>query len=76
MEYVTLNTGLKMPLLGLGTMRVKALNDVIFAAMEAGYRLIDTAANYDNEEDVGKAIRLALEKTELKREDLIITSKM
>lgn len=57
METIKLNNGMEMPILGLGTMRVKNLHEIIPAAIEAGYRLIDTAANYDNEQEVGAAIK-------------------
>lgn len=72
MKTVTLNCGMDMPILGLGTMRVKNLEEVIPAAIEAGYRLIDTAANYDNEQEVGAAIR----NSGIDRAELFITSKM
>lgn len=72
METVTLNNGMEMPILGLGTMRVKNLQEVIPGAIDAGYRLIDTAANYDNEQEVGAAIR----KSGISREQLFVTSKM
>ncbi len=72
MENLKLNNGLEMPILGFGTMQVKNLDEMIPAAYEAGYRLFDTAANYDNEEEVGDAIK----KSGLNREDLFITSKM
>ena len=72
METVRLNNGVEMPLLGLGTMRVKNLDEVIPEVIHAGYRLIDTAANYDNEQEVGAAIK----KSGISREKLFITSKM
>ena len=72
MEAVRLNNGIEMPLLGLGTMRVKNLQEVIPAAIDAGYRLIDTAANYDNEAEVGEAVK----KSGIARKELFITSKM
>ena len=72
MQSVTLNNGVEMPLLGLGTMQVKNLDEVIPAAIGAGCRLIDTAANYDNEEYVGAAIR----KSGFSRKELFITSKL
>lgn len=75
MEYVTLNNGVKMPLEGFGVFQVpdhaqceKAASE----AIEAGYRLIDTAATYMNEEAVGKAIA----KSGVPREDLFITTKL
>ncbi|MDO4649717.1 MAG: aldo/keto reductase [Eubacteriales bacterium] len=71
-QTVKLNNGMDMPILGLGTMRVKNLDEVIPEAVDAGYRLIDTAANYDNEIEVGNAIR----KCSVGREELFITSKL
>lgn len=76
MEFRTLNTGYEIPVIGFGTMRVKNLEEMIPEAVKAGYRLIDTAANYDNEKEVGAGIRLAMEQTGIKREDLFVTSKM
>lgn len=78
-DTVKLNNGVEMPWLGLGVFRVK--DNVIAAAsvksaIKAGYRLIDTAAIYQNEEGVGQGIREALEETGLTRKDLFITSKV
>lgn len=74
MEYTTLNNGVKMPLLGLGVMEIEngaAGEQVILNALNAGYRMIDTATVYFNEETVGAAIR----KSGIPREELFITSK-
>ncbi|WP_296920980.1 aldo/keto reductase [Megasphaera sp.] len=74
MEFVTLNNGIKMPKLGYGVYQTdpadteRAVND----ALEVGYRLIDTAAIYGNEEGVGAAIR----QSGIAREDLFITTKL
>ena len=60
MEYVTLNNGVKMPMLGLGVFRITDLTEceeVVYQAIKVGYRLIDTAAAYGNEEAVGWAIK-------------------
>ena len=57
---LTLNTNDKMPLLGLGVYKSVAPGEVesaIFYAMEAGYRLIDTASVYKNEDGVGRAVK-------------------
>lgn len=73
MEYVTLNTGAKMPMLGLGVFRIE--NDgkpALRAAFEAGYRSIDTAAAYRNEEIVGEAVR----ESGIPRDELFITTKL
>ena len=75
MKYVTLNTGAKMPMLGLGVYRMEGETggkEAILAAFEAGYRSIDTAAAYDNELLVGEAIR----ESGLKREELFVTTKL
>lgn len=60
MEYVTLNNGVKMPQLGFGTYQIKDPTEcerAVRDAIDVGYRLIDTAASYGNEEAVGKAVR-------------------
>ena len=68
-----------MPKVGLGTFRVENNDDCTKAvkyAIENGYRSIDTAKVYGNEEKVGQGIKEGLESTGLKREDLFITSKL
>ncbi|AOZ94457.1 aldo/keto reductase [Paenibacillus crassostreae] len=75
----TLSNGVKMPLLGLGVYKSQEGTEVIQAvkaAIKNGYRSIDTAAAYHNEEGVGQAVREILEQTELTRGDLFITSKV
>ncbi|PTK89355.1 2,5-diketo-D-gluconic acid reductase [Staphylococcus gallinarum] len=75
MEYLTLNNGVEMPKLGLGVFRVTNLQEAeqtVVQAIEAGYRLIDTAAAYGNEEAVGRAIQ----QSKVAREELFITSKL
>ena len=60
MEYVTLNNGLKMPMVGFGVFRVpdkKECEESVYQAIKAGYRLIDTAAAYYNEDAVGAAVK-------------------
>ena len=75
MEKITLNNGVEMPLLGFGVFQVpdpiECENSVV-AALAAGYRLIDTAASYMNEEAVGKAIK----RSGVPREELFITTKL
>lgn len=74
MEFVTLNNGIKMPKLGYGVYQT-APNDTeraVSDALEIGYRLIDTAAAYDNEQGVGTAIR----QSGIPREDLFVTTKL
>ena len=60
MEYVTLNNGVKMPLEGFGVFQVpdpSQCENAVLNAIKSGYRLIDTAAAYMNEEAVGAAVR-------------------
>jgi diketogulonate reductase-like aldo/keto reductase len=75
MNNVTLNNGVKMPLLGFGVFQVTDLAECersVVDAISTGYRLIDTAASYQNEEAVGKAIK----RSGVPREDLFITTKL
>ncbi|MFZ1382320.1 MAG: aldo/keto reductase, partial [Scrofimicrobium sp.] len=69
-----LQGGVELPKIGLGTYRLNGESGAraIDAAIGAGYRLIDSAFNYDNEGAVGQAVR----NTEVPREELIITSKL
>ena len=79
MEYVTLNNGLKMPMVGFGVFRVpdkKECEESVYQAIKAGYRLIDTAASYTNEDAVGAGVKRAIAEGICTREDLFITSKM
>lgn len=75
MEYVTLNNGVKMPMLGYGVYQVNDLKECekcVLDAISVGYRSIDTAQAYNNEEAVGNAIK----KCGIPREELFITSKV
>ena len=75
MEYVTLNNGVQMPLEGFGVFQVPeaaVCEQAVSDALEVGYRLIDTAAAYFNEEAVGAAIK----KSSIPREELFITTKL
>ena len=75
MKYVTLNNGLKMPILGFGVFQVAEGQDTeeaVLAAINVGYRLIDTAQVYGNEEAVGRAIK----RSGVPREELFITTKL
>ena len=62
MEYITLNNGVKMPKAGFGVYQVnkEECERVVMDAIKAGYRLIDTAQSYFNEEEVGNAIQKAI----------------
>jgi 2,5-diketo-D-gluconate reductase A len=75
MQYVTLNNGLKMPILGFGVFQIPdpaECERAVIDAIESGYRLIDTAASYLNEESVGKGVR----SSGIDRKELFITSKL
>lgn len=75
MEFITLNNGVKMPLEGFGVFQVPdaaICEQAVTEAIAAGYRLIDTAAAYYNEEAVGAAIA----KSNVPREKLFITTKL
>jgi 2,5-diketo-D-gluconate reductase A len=75
MEKVKLNNGIEMPILGFGVFQVTDLAECergVLDAIATGYRLIDTAASYGNEEAVGRAIK----KSGVAREDLFITTKL
>lgn len=75
MEFVTLNNGVKMPLEGFGVFQVpdpKVCEQAVLDAISSGYRLIDTASAYMNEEAVGAAIR----NSGVPREELFITTKL
>ena len=75
MEYVTLNNGVKMPILGYGVYQIPdpaECEQCVLDAISAGYRSIDTAQAYQNEEAVGHAIK----KSGVAREELFITTKV
>lgn len=74
MEYVTLNNGLKMPLVGYGVYLVdpSVTERCVLDALSTGYRSIDTAQYYENEAAVGAAVR----KSGVPREDVFITTKL
>ncbi|WP_025678890.1 aldo/keto reductase [Paenibacillus massiliensis] len=75
MQTVTLNNGVKMPIIGFGVYQVpdaEECENAVYEALMAGYRLIDTAAGYLNEEAVGRAIK----RSGVPREELFITTKL
>lgn len=75
MEYVTLNNGVKMPVLGFGVYQINDLKEcekIVSEAIKTGYRLIDTAQAYGNEEAVGSAVK----NSGLPREDFFIVTKI
>ncbi|MBK3578458.1 aldo/keto reductase [Streptomyces sp. MBT65] len=74
MQSVTLNNGVDMPILGFGVFQIPAeqTEQAVTEALAAGYRLLDTAASYENEEAVGRAIK----NSGIPREDLFVTTKL
>lgn len=75
MKTVTLNNGVRMPIVGFGVYQVtdaEECENAVYEALMAGYRLIDTAAGYLNEEAVGRAIK----RSGVSREELFITTKL
>ena len=74
MEHITLNNGAPMPMVGLGTwqLRGQAGERAILDALELGYRLLDTARMYENEDIVGSAVK----KSGLPRREVFITTKL
>jgi 2,5-didehydrogluconate reductase len=74
MQTITLSTGAKMPVIGLGVFQMDdaTIRDVVPAAVDAGYRLIDTASRYYNE----KALGQTLDELDVPREELFITTKL
>ena len=91
-KKMKLNNGLEIPIMGLGTTRIRNLEDsnnsmsaedrskdvedVVYNSIKHGVRLIDTASKYENEVEVGKGIKRAIDEGIVKREDLFVISKM
>lgn len=75
MQTVTLNNGVEMPILGFGVFQIdneEVCEESVYNALMAGYRLIDTAAVYENEEAVGHAIK----RSGVPREEIFVTTKL
>ena len=75
---ITLYNGVKMPALVFGTDNMRdedGAEEIVYQAIKAGYRHIDTAEIYHNEESIGRAIKRAIKEGIVKREDLFITTK-
>ncbi|WP_329575086.1 aldo/keto reductase [Kitasatospora sp. NBC_01250] len=74
MQHVTLNNGVRMPILGFGVYQIPAekTEQAVADALAAGYRLLDTAAAYGNEEAVGHAVK----NSGIPREELFVTTKL
>ncbi|KAF6990453.1 hypothetical protein CFC21_007641, partial [Triticum aestivum] len=79
-ESFVLNTGARIPSVGLGTAMGKAepgvVREAVYAAVKAGYRHIDCAPAYRNEKEIGLALKKLFDEGVVKREDLFITSKL
>ena len=75
MQKVVLNNSVEMPILGFGVFQITDAEECersVYEAIRTGYRLIDTAASYENEEEVGKAIK----RSGVAREELFVTTKL
>ena len=74
MEYLTLNNGVSMPLIGFGTFMLggEACKNAVAAAIQSGYRMIDTAEAYGNEKAVGEGIR----QSGMDRRELFLVTKV
>ena len=76
-KIATLNNGLKVQRRGYGTWQeTEKLDSLVYEAIKVGYRHIDTAADYGNEQLVGKGVHQAINEGVVKREDLFITTKV
>lgn len=79
MEFITLNTGAKMPQEGFGVFQIPdaaQCEQVVYDAIKTGYRLLDTATAYANEEAVGRGVARAIADGLTTREELFITTKV
>ena len=74
-KTIKLNNGYECPALGIGTSHMQKVEDIIYESIKSGTRLIDTASKYENEEEVGKGIKRAIEENIVTREDLFIVTK-
>lgn len=78
MNYVTLNNGVKMSMVGYGVFEIPAEQTArcVFDALETGYRLIDTAQAYYNEKEVGDGIQRGIRELGIRREGIFLTTKV
>lgn len=77
-KYIELNSGNKIPIIGLGTWNTKSfsLQNAIIEAVKVGYRHIDTAYVYENETDIGKALKRVFKAGECTRDEMFVTTKL
>lgn len=77
-KYIELNSGRKIPTIGLGSWNAKgfSLQNAIVTAVKEGYRHIDTAYVYENEADVGKALKRIFKSGECTRDEMFVTTKL
>ena len=78
METIRLSNGVEVPVLGIGTFMISPedTENAVYSAIKLGYRMIDTANAYMNEEAVGKAIAKAIGEGLVKREELFVSTKI
>ena len=78
MEYITLSNNVKVPALGIGTFMISPedTEKAVYAALKLGYRMIDTANAYMNEEAVGKGLAKAIEEGIVTREEVFVSTKL
>lgn len=78
MENIKLYNGIEVPALGIGTFLISPedTEKSVYAALKGGYRMVDTANAYMNEEAVGKAIARAIDEGIVKREDIFVSTKL
>ena len=78
-QRMKLNNGNQIPMLGAGTLRLtekEQCKEMIYEAIKAGYRMFDTASAYDNEEEIGRGIKKAIDEGLIKREELFLITKL
>lgn len=77
-ESIKLASGFSMPVVGFGLWKVnqQTTSDIVYAAIQTGYRLFDGAYDYANEKEAGEGIRRAIEDGLVTREEVFITTKL